>query len=407
MRPELSGRSFIAFAGGDWWYHNRAHSDFQLLTRLARDHKVLLVNSIGMRMPVPGKTSQPFQKIWRKLKSVMRMLRQPVPGLPLLYVFSPLPFPLYRTATGRRFAAWFVRQQVRLAADWVGIRDPVIFLTPPTAWPVAKAMHAGSVVYNRSDKHSSFQEADRAYIQQLEQELLEGADLVLYASETLMQSEAARTRGRARHLDHGVEVELFRFDPPAREPQDLARIPKPRIGFFGGLRSFIVDFDLLAHVARSLPDAQLVLIGEAEDQTDRLVGIPNLHLLGHRDYERIPSYGMHFDVALLPYMNNEWIRCCNPIKLKEYLALGLSVVATEFPEAHRYEAHIRIAPDRDAFVAAVRACLEHPLDHEAREQRRALIADNTWDAATRRLLDLLAETEGRDETRGGSSPGPL
>ena len=264
MRPELSGRSFIAFAGGDWWYHNRAHSDFQLLTRLARDHKVLLVNSIGMRMPLPGKTSQPFQKIWRKLKSVMRMLRQPVPGLPLLYVFSPLPFPLYRTATGRRFAAWFVRQQVRLAADWVGIRDPVIFLTPPTAWPVAKAMHAGSVVYNRSDKHSSFQEADRAYIQQLEQELLEGADLVLYASETLMQSEAARTRGRARHLDHGVEVELFRFDPPAREPQDLARIPKPRIGFFGGLRSFIVDFDLLAHVARSLPDAQLVLIGEAE-----------------------------------------------------------------------------------------------------------------------------------------------
>ena len=116
---------------------------------------------------------------------------------------------------------------------------------------------------------------------------------------------------------------------------------------------------------------------------------------------------MHFDVALLPYMNNEWIRCCNPIKLKEYLALGLSVVATEFPEAHRYEAHIRIAPDRDAFIAAVRACLENPLDHEAREQRRALIADNTWDAATRRLLDLLAETEGRDETRGGSSPGPL
>src|SRR4030095_232052 len=50
----------ICFAGLDWWYHNRAHADFQLMTRAARTRTVLLVNAIGMRMPLPGRTSHPF-----------------------------------------------------------------------------------------------------------------------------------------------------------------------------------------------------------------------------------------------------------------------------------------------------------------------------------------------------------
>ena len=391
MRPDPARRSFIGFAGGDWWYHNRAHSDFQLLMRLAQDHKVLIINSVGMRMPMPGKTSRPLYKIARKLRSVLRMLRRPVPELPLFYVFSPFPLPLYGSATGRRFSAWFVRQQVRLAAALAGIRRPVIFLTPPTAWPVARQIHAESIVYNRSDKHSLFQEADREHIRELEGQLLEEADLVLYASDTLMRNEAQLTQGRARHLDHGVDLELFRFDSLEPEPSDLARIPHPRVGFFGNLRSFMVDFALLVRLAHSLPAAQIVLIGDSQDSTARLEGIPNLHLLGFKEYRKIPGYGAGFDVALLPYTDNEWIRYCNPIKLKEYLALGLPIVATEFAEAHRYEGQILIAPDHDGFIDAVRRCLEHPPDPGARARLRAAVSDKTWDAATRGFLGYLDE----------------
>ena len=123
----------IGFAGVDWWYHNQAHSEFQLLTRLARDRKVLIVNSIGMRMPLPGRTSRPFYKIWRKLKSVARLLQRPNPDLPGFYVYSPLPWPFYGSQASRRFGAWFVRLQVSVAARLIGIRNPVVWVTPPVS----------------------------------------------------------------------------------------------------------------------------------------------------------------------------------------------------------------------------------------------------------------------------------
>ena len=50
--------SYVCFSGQDWWYFSRAHSDFQLMLRIAVDRPVLFVNSITMRMPLPGKSSR-------------------------------------------------------------------------------------------------------------------------------------------------------------------------------------------------------------------------------------------------------------------------------------------------------------------------------------------------------------
>lgn len=381
--------SFIGFAGADWWYHNRAHSDFQILVRLARNHPVLIVNSIGMRMPMPGRTSRFLYKIWRKLKSVLRFLRRPDASLPNLYIFSPLPFPFYHNKTARRFNAWFLRQQVRAAAWWVGIRKPTIFITPPTAWPVVSKMDCRALVYNRSDKHRLFAESDQTYIEELESALFKHSDLILYVNGRLLREESEQTGDRAHLLDHGVDLDLFRLDGSAAEPTDLQSIPKPRIGFFGSLRSYMVDFPLLCHVARNIPEAQLVFIGDTQDSIEEFDGIENVHFLGFKEYAQVPHYGLHFDVALMPYRDNEWIRYCNPIKLKEYLALGLPTVSTDFPEAHRYQEHISIAKDADDFVAKIRHVLGKTADNGSRTALRQVVEHDTWDNRVDEFLTML------------------
>ena len=77
------------------------------------------------------------------------------------------------------------------------------------------------------------------------------------------------SEGRARFLDHGVDIELFRRRT-APEPPDQRSIPHPRLGFFGGIDDYVVDLDLLEYLARSMPDATSVLIGDATCSMDSI-----------------------------------------------------------------------------------------------------------------------------------------
>lgn len=378
-------RGWVCFSAQDWWYHNQAHSDFQLMQRVATTRPVLVVNSIGLRMPLPGRSTQPFRRIVRKLSSVSRPVRQPVDGLPDFHVMTPFFVPAYSSEVLRAVNARLVAAQVERVARRLGMDELVCMVTLPTALEAAHALpRVHSIVCNRSDMHSAFTELSGSHVADRERELLEQATSVVYASRALLDADRDIVGGRGHLIDHGVDPNHFRLGA-GPEPDDLASIPHPRVGFFGGLDDYLVDFDLLEHVARERPDLQLVLIGDATCSMRRFDRYPNVHLLGHRPYADIPRYGSGFDVALMPWLDNEWIRHSNPIKLKEYLALGLPVVSVDFPEARAWSRWIRIARDQEEFV--------HLIDETVADgglgtplSRRAAVADRTWERAASLLM---------------------
>ena len=142
---------------------------------------------------------------------------------------------------------------------------------------------------------------------------------------------------------------------------------------------------LIERLAREIPDAQVVLIGAAISSMDRFDALPNVHWLGAKPYEEIPAYGSGFDVGLMPYLRNEWIRHSNPIKSREYLALGLPVVATAVPQLEQFAAVMSIAVDEDDFVEAVRAALRGEAPANPQE-RRAAVAGTSWDDRAETLM---------------------
>lgn len=385
VRAVPPARDIIWFCGQDWWYHNRAHSDFQLATRAARHRKVLLVNSIGMRMPMPGRSPLPFRRIWRKLKSMLRRVRKPLPAVPDFTVMTPVLLPLYGSATARAFNARSIRRQVERVARRLGIVDPHILVTVPTAWDVARQMARTTLVYNRSDKHSAFGEADQGLIGALERELLTETDGVLYSSRAFLDSERDLTGERAHFLDHGVDSVHFR-PRPRTEALTVLGCARPIIGFFGGLDDYVIDFDLLERIAVERPHYTLVLIGDATLPLDRLTRHPNVKHLGFRPYAEIPDLGADFDVAIMPWLDNDWIRCCNPIKLKEYLSLGQEVVTTYFPEVEHYREFVHVAKSGDEFLQHLDAVVAGA---RAPGDRAALLDHATWDDRTRELLAAL------------------
>jgi glycosyltransferase involved in cell wall biosynthesis len=303
-------------------------------------------------------------------------------------VFTPVIVPFYGSPFLRRLNSGLVALQARFLARRLGIdvHRAVAFVTVPTAWDVVRRLGCARILFNRSDLHSAFEETDQDLIRALEHQLLEHADAVLYVSHALEDAERDITGARAVFLDHGVDVEHFSA-ASASEPSDMATIPHPRVGFFGGIDDYVVDLALLRRVAEDLPQASLVLIGDATCPMDELVALPNVHWLGFKPYEQIPAYGRGFDVALMPWLRNEWIEHANPIKLKEYLALGLPIVSTDFPEVHHYADVVAIGTNPEEFVNLIHSALEEEAVGTA-ATRRARVADATWDDRARQLLAL-------------------
>ena len=164
------------------------------------------------------------------------------------------------------------------------------------------------------------------------------------------------------------------------------------LGFAGNFVASKVDFDLLERLSAELPDATVLLVGPADGaERERLLRLdarPNVRWVGHRPYGELPRYVAAFDVALIPYVENDYTRSCFPLKLFEYLAAGKPVVAAGLPELRGMEPDVVVAGEPQEFFAAVRAALE--LRGETDVARRAALAsENTWETRTDRLLGLV------------------
>ena len=381
----------VCFAGQDWYIHGRAHCDFQVMRELAGDDRVLVVNSIGMRVPIPGRTEAPARRIVRKLRSILRhYVARPLPAVPNLVLMSPVAVPAFTTRAARRLNGAVVAAQVRAAAAAHRVRDPWVVVAVPTAIDAIElAGWSDRVIYYRADDNAAQPDVDHQLIRAFEDRVIAAAHLVLYSSATLLERERERVGDKGVFFDHGVEVDHFHA-ADRTEPTDVAAIARPRIGFVGAIDQQSVDLDLIDRLATEFPDASIVMIGRSATDDARLTAHANVHLLGARAYEEVPDYMASFDVAINPKPATAWASAANPIKLKEYLAMGLPVVSSGSDDVARFADVVALAAHHDEFVEGVRAALAGAAPGSAATRRESVLVDG-WNRRAERLRELIAE----------------
>ncbi|MDX2307534.1 MAG: glycosyltransferase [Hyphomicrobium sp.] len=359
----------ICIGGSDWWYHNRGHFDFQVMRRIARSCPVLYVNSLGVRMPSPAASGSFTAKISRKLKSLAKGLTHVENEF---WVTSPVMVP---GAIGQAMSGFALAPQIKLAARRAGIQKPVLWLHCPAGASLAAALSPVATVMQRTDRFEAFPEGDPVHLEAQVAEMKRLADLVVYAAPHLKDEEWGTVR-RQLLVTHGVELDAFvKAGESANWPVDVAELPNPRVGFIGGIDAHTFDPELFLAVARRLPDLTFVMVGGSSLPAD-WCQLPNVRFLGRKPYEEIASYMASMDVLIMPWNKSAWIKACNPVKLKEYLAVGRPVVTTDFPALDGWRDLLSVADDADAFAAAIRASLASPRDPAAARLR---LKSETWE----------------------------
>ncbi|WP_201344155.1 glycosyltransferase [Thiohalobacter sp. COW1] len=372
----------VHFSGDDWWQsnpHSRHHITFQFQKA---GYNVLWINPMGLRFPSFKKKGF-AKKIFNKIKSILRALIKISPGF---YVYTFIFLPVFKRGLVERLNARFVDLQLRVVFRLLGIDGAVAFVTLPTFAPVVRrAKLAGrfrAVIYYYSDQYDQYREiTDRKPILEWDLMLQEDADAIYCASEAIMESVDPEIRAgkTVKVIEHQVDFEHFDY----KNLDDVARdIHAPVIGYFGSLTDSN-DWGMIEHAAKARPDWKFVFLGNKRIALPELEALPNVEFRGFVSYQDLPREAAGFSVGIMFWKMTDWIRACSPLKLKEYLALGLPVVSVPIDEVvNKYSNYVHFASTPDEFVEAV----ERALQDTNREERRDYVKQFSWKAATREIM---------------------
>jgi glycosyltransferase involved in cell wall biosynthesis len=349
----IEGYDIICFSG-DW--DGDPLSKKHIMRRLARRNRVLWVNSIGNRNPTPS--ARDLRRVYRKLHDFARDFshgcRQVMDNV---YVYSPLVIPFHGSRVARSLNRRFMTGQLRRVIRQLGFKSPVTWSFIPSSADVAGLFAERLVLYHCVDEFSEFRGADRRAIRNMERRLIAKSDAVIVSSTPLLETKR-RHHPNTFLVMHGVEVEHFRraTEPATVVPAEIASLPRPVIGFYGLLADW-VDLGVIQRLAQARPQWTFVLIGKCDTDVQALRALPNVRLLGRREYADLPAYCKGFDLALLPFVVNPLTVAASPLKLREYLAAGLPVVAADIPETRRFARLLHIARTDEEYLGAIEEIL--------------------------------------------------
>lgn len=356
---------------------------------------------------------EPWDDVWRRNQHLASELLALRPSMRLLFVGNPVDIlwslrqghlpelaPLHSVGdTGRLWAMtprkWMPRRvwprgdsslfrQALAAGRHLGFSRPVLWVNdstyapfiPGTGWPS---------VYDVTDDWLLGEGETR----ELERLHRNDASLLRDASEVVVCSPAlARTRGRDRpvHLiPNGVDIDHLR-EPMAR-PADVP--DGPIVLYQGTLSAGRLDIDLCLELARALSGrATLVFVGpnSLSGEVSQLLADSGAVILGSRPYAVLPGYLQHADVLVVPHQTTAFVESLDPIKAREFVALGRPVVATPVAGFRDLDPPITVAA-REAFTDAVL----HLLDEGPRPPGPGPIhgEPETWTGLATRFLAVL------------------
>lgn len=381
----LTGQDIVCVGFNDWdseLWTNQHH----LMSRLARENRVLFVESLGLRRPTVR--SRDLRRIGRRL---LRGVRGPR-SADGLHILSPLVLPFHGSRMARQVNDRLLPALVARSAGRLGMREPILWTYVPQAEVLIDPLESRRVIYHLVDDIAAHHRVDTASFEAAERRLLARDPLVIASSQTV--GARLREHGAAPVVLPNV-ADTARFATALEDgPVDpaIAGLPSPRIVFTGAIAAVKIDLDLLRALAQRRRNWSIVLVGpiglgDPGTDTAPLAAEPNVHFLGRRAQADLPAVLRGAQAGLIPYRRNPLTDGIFPLKVYEYLAAGLPVVSTPLP-ALAGVADVVLANGVNEMVATLERLLAAD-SPELRRQRSSRARAHNWESRLEEIAALV------------------
>lgn len=142
------------------------------------------------------------------------------------------------------------------------------------------------------------------------------ADGVVATSPNVLSSVRQGSMGPGLVLENGVEYPRFAAAATEEKEYDFVYV---------GALDFRFDFDVLRHAAQAHPHSEFAIFGPQPGSVRTLPS--NVRFRGPVPYESVATVMARSRVGLMPFVDNASNAARSPMKLYEYLAAGVPIVA--------------------------------------------------------------------------------
>ena len=269
----------------------------QMMSRFSRYRKVYYIEN-----PIFGVSKEPIY-VLRETRDDVMVIEPYIPG---------------ETSVFEQKDA-FISILAKLLHD-EKITQYTIWSDSPKIMPLIRGLNPQAMIYDCIADYSVTNP-------ELEKEMLEKADLVITNGLSLYAAKHAYHSNIHNNLESLDYRHFYQARVLDEEPEDMADIPHPRIGFAGEINANL-DFNLITNLADLKPEWHFVLAGEIVGlDIELLPKRDNIHYLTHKSFSRLPMYISSWDCTFLPYHVNDETKFLNPSLIAESLVGGCPVVS--------------------------------------------------------------------------------
>lgn len=311
-----------------------------------------------------------------------------------LYLLAPPPVLSYGFArrTPRLFdllVRWnsaAVRWAILRAIRQLGVREPIVInaFNPVYGAHLVNRLREKATIYYCYDEISGdrYQTLGGEY----ERRFMTEVAGIITTSPALWSSKKRYCRW-CYLVKNGVDYDLFAAAAaPPRPPQQ-----RRTICYIGSIDQRF-DLDIVRWCVERLPDYRFLIVGRNLNPAacEVLAACPNVEIRPPVRPAEVPGIIAQSDAGIIPYTRTEINKFVYPLKINEYLAVGIPVVITDFAELGEFAPLVTVAGTREEFLDGI--VREIATDSgEKRAQRRQLAMGNSWEQRTEEFSRAIAE----------------